>query len=44
MSLKSSNEKIINLSAFIKDNHCNYNDNIQLEYIIGEMKKIKRWY
>ncbi|HAR6941735.1 TPA: NTPase, partial [Staphylococcus aureus] len=35
--LKSSNEKIINLSAFIKDNHCNYNDNIQLEYIIGEM-------
>lgn len=39
--LKSSNEKIINLSAFIKDNHCNYNDNIQLEYIIGEMKKLK---
>lgn len=39
--LKSSNEKIINLSEFIKDNHCNYNDNIQLEYIIGEMKKLK---
>ncbi|HFD6059218.1 TPA: NTPase [Staphylococcus aureus] len=39
--LKSSNEKIINLSAFIKDNHCNHNDNIQLEYIIGEMKKLK---
>ena len=28
--LKSSNEKIINLSAFIKDNHCNNDDNIQL--------------
>ncbi|MBY0905888.1 NTPase [Staphylococcus aureus] len=39
--LKSSNEKIINLSAFIKDNHCNNDDNIQLEYIIGEMKKLK---
>lgn len=39
--LKSSNEKIINLSAFIKDNRCNNDDNIQLEYIIGEMKKLK---
>lgn len=39
--LKSSNEKIINLSAFIKDHHCNNDDNIQLEYIIGEMKKLK---
>ncbi|HCW0006200.1 TPA: NTPase [Staphylococcus aureus] len=39
--LKSSNEKIINLSAFIKDNHCNNDEYIQLEYIIGEMKKLK---
>ena len=35
MSLKEVVMKIINLGTFIKDNHCNNDDNIQLEiYII----------